>query len=159
MSHHGEVDEIEISCPDIKGIVNTVFIELTRRMASIEMRPRERFKPLSSGACFEIRTEGAFFSLILFEIEEKLYEKIAVMLHKSGNPSAQEKEQSVTEYLNVICGRILSEINNGLGRRSKLSIPLSIECREEEGCFRSRLEVSYACPEGNLNIIICFDYE
>ncbi len=152
------MDKIEINRLDIESIVNAVFVDITMQMVSIKMLRQEKFNSLSStDYCFEIRTEGAFISLILFEIEEKVYERIATKLDENVKLTIQEKKLYVIEYLNVICGRILSEINDRLGKRSKLSVPIRIEHKVIEQFTWSRTDMSYACLDGGLNIVVYFE--
>ncbi len=135
-----------------------IFVDITMQMVSIKMQKQEKFNSLSSeDYCFEIRTEGAFVSLILFEMEEKVYERIATKLDKNKKLTIQEKKLYVIEYLNVICGRILSKINDKLRKRSKLSVPLQIEHKVIEQFTWSRTDMSYACLDGGLNIIVYFE--
>lgn len=149
------MDKIEINRLDIESIVNAVFVDITMQMISVKMQRQAEFNSLfSKDYCFEIRTEGAFISLILFEMEEKVYERIATKLEKEEKFTIQEKNLYVIEYLNVICGRILSEINDRLGKRSKLSVPIRIEHEIIEQFTWSRSDLSYRCLDGGLNIIV-----
>ena len=154
------MDKVERSHLNIEEIVNRVFCDLTMQMLALKMHKKESFEPLVlEKNCFEIRTEGAFQSLILFEMEERVYDRIAIILHKNEMLTTQEKKIYVIEYLNVICGRILSEINNKLGKRSKLSVPIRINQCVESQCFENRMDVSYTCLDGCLDIKVCFDIE
>lgn len=158
MSKIGGVDKIGISYLDMNEIVNRVFTNITRQMIALKMQKLDKYESLAlEKHCFEIQTEGAFDSWILFEMDKKLYDKIAIVLHKSETITAQEKKIYVVEYLNVICGRILSEINNKLGKRSRLSVPTQLNQKAEYPYFENQMNISYSCLDGFLNIKMCFD--
>ncbi|MFA9465993.1 MAG: chemotaxis protein CheX [Velocimicrobium sp.] len=154
------MDKIEDTRLDIDNIFNRVFIDLTMQMLSVKMQKQEEFVALSSAVyCFEIRTDGAFVSQIIFEMDEKVFERIASILYKNYRLTSQESKMYVIEYLNIICGRILSEINNALGKRSRLSIPLRIECSKVNQSLENQANLSYICLDGSLNIIVYFEIQ
>lgn len=154
------MNKIEVTCLEVEDIINLVFIDLTMQMISLEMDQQQAYMPMNEPKnCFEIRTEGAFVSLILFEMEESVFEAIAAKIFPKEEISDQEKKLYVIEYLNVICGRVLSKINNFLGKRSKLSVPIIIDNNHVSENTGKIVKLSYLCSEGAINIVINYDIQ
>ncbi|MEG2441256.1 MAG: chemotaxis protein CheX [Acetivibrio sp.] len=152
------MDKIEKEDIDIEKIFRQIFVELTKKMISIEMIPLPWIEETSKQEyCFLICTEGAFTSSIQFQIETGLYEKIAKTIYKKRQMTEEEKKLYVTEYLNIICGRILSEINNTMKKRSKLSVPMRIKEKNESEECEQRIQLSYHCSYGKIDISVYFD--
>lgn len=152
------MDKIEIKSLDVQNTFQRVFVDMTKKLLSIEMEEILNYQGITAMDCsFLIRTEGAFVSIMQFHMEEQLYEEIAATIYKRQMLTEQEKKLYVTEYLNIVCGRFLSEINNILGCRSKLSVPLKVKNNRINKISGHRVKLSYQCPYGIINIIIYFD--
>ncbi len=70
-----------------------------------------------------IHTKGNFDALIVCQIEQKLFEDIILRMNGGSLPPEREIALYINEYMNIICGRAVSVINNLTGNASRLSLP------------------------------------
>lgn len=108
----------------IEKVFDQVLVSLTRVLAGVELTHAE---PVSWGKkdtlVETIYTNGNFDSFILLEMESELFEYIVAMMNGGDPPGEEEKTLYMNEYINIICGRAISMINNELGNTSRLSVP------------------------------------
>lgn len=151
------MDKIEENCFDIGYILDHAFQKYTQKMTSVIMERADTFVPIEEKKySFAVRTKGIFVSVLYFDFDLGLFEAIAGSISSGKQMNRNEKVLYITEYLNIICGRAISEINNATGRHSRLSVPMLIEDGLEEALFDERLMLSYQCLQGNLNIIVYY---
>lgn len=135
-----------------------VIVNLTQKVAKITLHSLEEYLPIP-GDCYryEITTRGAFCSEIICEMEKGLFESVICEGIKGQRLSQNEKELYVTEYLNVICGRVLSNMNNLLRKSSRLSVP-QLFLGEISDNFGLEKKVSFESDRGRMNFIIHYEF-
>lgn len=134
---------IEAEVLDVGAVYEEAFSSLTKKVAAVELTEAEGgTAAIQENYTFAIYTTGAFESAIRCEIENSLFEKIALNLNKGEALAEDMKVLYVTEYLNIICGRALSTINGKLKSASRLTVPKCIGTEEENS------KETYTCEKG-----------
>lgn len=152
-----EVDKIVENCIDIEEIFDNAYRKYTKSMTSVAMERTDSFIPIEGKKySFAVRTKGAFVSVLYFDFDSKLFEAVVANICSENPGNYNEKVLYVTEYLNIICGRAISQINNVSGMHSRLSVPILIQDGSEEALFNEKAELSYQCLQGSLNIVIYY---
>jgi CheY-specific phosphatase CheX len=70
-----------------------------------------------------IHIYGQYEASILCEGDKDVLSYIISAMYGGGSPPAEEQALYINEYMNIICGRIVSKINDLTGETSKLSVP------------------------------------
>ena len=106
---------------------------------------------------FIIKTKGAFQGQIRVELEKGLMEEIVYKLNKGREMQDTEKILFTMEYLNIVCGRALSEINNQTGNRSRLTVPHYVTEQVTEEVLDGESEtLFYKSEYGRLKINVVY---
>ncbi len=106
-----------------------------------------------------IHTRGQFEACMVCEAEPSLLQYIITQMHGGSPPDPEEAVLYMNEYMNIVCGRAVSAVNNATGNSSRLSVPVFYaqeeefpgtdkKEQEEELCYQSakgsmRFKVSY----------------
>ena len=70
-----------------------------------------------------IHTRGFFLANIRCEMNHDMYRQILSGMYGGGMPPEEERALYINEYMNVVCGRIVSKINTLTDSVCKLSVP------------------------------------
>lgn len=118
------IDE-QVKKLEVGEIFKKAFISLTNRLSAIELS-EEEFRKADSGkesTRVMILTKGKFQSYIICSMSKELGEKILLGMNHGEPLEPEEKNLYLKEYMNIICGHGLSDINGKLGAASRLSVP------------------------------------
>lgn len=147
---------------DVVAIYEDTFISLTERVAAIELYEVNTDDiVLQEKYVFLIHTAGAFVSALTCEIDTSLLEQIALNLNKGEALLRDEKILYITEYLNIVCGRAVSSINEVLKSASRITVPKCIMGAEEyqEETYLQEDKIGFATKYGNMQIVLKYNYE
>lgn len=147
----------------IDEVFDHVLVSLTKALAGIELKQTEPESWEEKDILVEtIYTNGNFDSFILFEIEPELFEYIVSMMHGGDPPDEEEKPLYMNEYINIICGRAVSVINNKMGNTSRLSVPtfhgVSLGTGGEQHGAEQRI-LLYKTEKGFMRIVIYYTFQ
>ncbi len=126
---------------EVDEIFDCAFVPVSKKIASLNLR-RELDRDIDGGDSYtgSVYTKGKFNSLIVCEISSAVYEHIIYVMN-GGEPAPGEELLYINEYINIVCGYALSNINNKLGGSSRLTVPVFGEkgerFREESGKSKS----------------------
>lgn len=123
---------------NITSLFDKVLTGVTCVLTNISLKrielPGKRFP--NGGYRISVHTMGNFDAYFVCEIDRLLYEDIIAGMHGGTSPRQEEKMLYMFEYMNIICGRVVSIVNNMTGNASKLSVPVSRSDKED----RSRIQ-------------------
>lgn len=109
---------------DILRIPNREVVSVTKVLTGVDL------KKTDSNQCAKekvltvmIHTRGFFLANIKCEMDRDMFEQIISGMYGGGMPPDEEQSLYMNEYMNIVCGRIVSKINTLTGSVSKLSIP------------------------------------
>ena len=139
-------------------IFDDAFISISKKLISLDLRRKK--EEIISVKCMEfVKTKGKFNSTIICGFSSDIFDAIIIGMNDGKMPSEDEKVLYINEYVNIICGRALSEINNRLGRTSRLTVPLMCSDKESIDIDDSEMEnevLFYETEFGNIEVCIYY---
>lgn len=153
---------IEAENLDVVAIYEDTFSSLTQKVAAIKLEEiNAEEASLQEKYAFMIYTTGTFESAVRCEMENRLFEQIALNLNKGQELPEDTKVLYLTEYLNIICGRALSSINGKLKSASRLTVPKFIKEGEEgqKEAYAHEEHIGFATEYGNMKVVLKYNYE
>ena len=139
-------------------IFDDAFISISKKLISLDLRRKK--EEIISVKCMEfVKTKGKFNSTIICGFSSDIFDAIIIGMNDGKMPSEDEKVLYITEYVNIICGRALSEINNRLGRTSRLTVPMMCSDKESIDIDDSEMEnevLFYETEFGNIEVCIYY---
>ncbi len=139
-------------------IFDDAFISVSKKLISLELRRKD--EEIMGVKCLEfVKTKGKFNSTIICGFSSDIFDAIIIGMNDGKMPSEDEKVLYINEYVNIICGRALSEINNRLGRSSRLTVPMLCSDKESIDIDDSEMEnevLFYETEFGNIEVCIYY---
>ena len=139
-------------------IFDDAFISISKKLISLDLRRKK--EEIISVKCMEfVKTKGKFNSTIICGFSSNIFDAIIIGMNDGKMPSEDEKVLYINEYVNIICGRALSEINNRLGRTSRLTVPMMCSDKESIDIDDSEMEnevLFYETEFGNIEVCIYY---
>ena len=139
-------------------IFDDAFISMSKKLISLDLRRKK--EEIISVKCMEfVKTKGKFNSTIICGFSSDIFDAIIIGMNDGKMPSEDEKVLYINEYVNIICGRALSEINNRLGRTSRLTVPMMCSDKESIDIDDSEMEnevLFYETEFGNIEVCIYY---
>lgn len=139
-------------------IFDDAFISISKKLISLELR-RKKEEIISVKYLEFVKTKGKFNSTIICGFSSDIFDAIIIGMNDGKMPSEDEKVLYINEYVNIICGRALSEINNRLGRSSRLTVPMLCSDKESIDIDDSEMEnevLFYETEFGNIEVCIYY---
>lgn len=152
---------IEAEILNVVAIYADAFTSLTKKVAAIDLKELEsKSADMQEKYTFLIHTTGRFRSAMRCEIENGLFDRIALNLNKGQELPQDSRVLYLTEYLNIICGRALSSINNVLKSASRLTVPEYISENDEkrEGEYRYEDCIRFKTDYGKIQVDLKYSY-
>lgn len=106
----------------VEEIFNDAFVSVSRKIISLELH-RKAVKKVDFKYLEMVHTRGNFASTIVCGFSPLMFDTIIRNMNGGQMPSEDEKVLYINEYVNIVCGRALSEINNQMGVSSRLTVP------------------------------------
>ena len=139
-------------------IFDDAFISISKKLISLDLRRKK--EEIISVKCMEfVKTKGKFNSTIICGFSSDIFDAIIIGMNDGKMPSEDEKVLYINEYVNIICGRALSEINNRLGRTSRLTVTMMCSDKESIDIDDSEMEnevLFYETEFGNIEVCIYY---
>ena len=139
-------------------IFDDAFISISKKLISLDLRRKK--EEIISVKCMEfVKTKGKFNSTIICGFSSDIFDAIIIGMNDGKMPSEDEKVLYINEYVNIICGRAVSEINNRLGRTSRLTVPMMCSDKESIDIDDSEMEnevLFYETEFGNIEVCIYY---
>ena len=139
-------------------IFDDAFISISKKLISLDLRRKK--EEIISVKCMEfVKTKGKFNSTIICGFSSDIFDAIIIGMNDGKMPSEDEKVLYINEYVNIICGRALSEINNRLGRTSRLTVPMMCSDKESIDIDDSEMDnevLFYETEFGNIEVCIYY---
>ena len=139
-------------------IFDDAFISISKNLISLDLRRKK--EEIISVKCMEfVKTKGKFNSTIICGFSSDIFDAIIIGMNDGKMPSEDEKVLYINEYVNIICGRALSEINNRLGRTSRPTVPMMCSDKESIDIDDSEMEnevLFYETEFGNIEVCIYY---
>lgn len=156
---------IKTKVVNVSQIFDGAFVLLTEDISSIVLEHRLNDEDsLECYKTFVIRTKGIFKGCVRIEIEDKLLKKIVNNISKGAKLQETEVILYTMEYLNIVCGRALSEINNQIGKSSRLTVPQYVQNVTKDpsllnGVAEEQEEIHFDSEFGKMNILVTYHFD
>lgn len=106
----------------VEEIFDDAFVTVSKKIVSLELH-RKAVKKMDIKYLEMVHTRGNFASTITCGFSSLMFDTIIRNMNGGKMPSEDEKILYINEYVNIVCGRALSEINNQIGVPSRLTVP------------------------------------
>ena len=151
---------IKVESINVNQIFDDAFTVLTAKVSNVEISRAENMGLIQNADRFVVKTKGVFQGYISVEIEHALLEEIVTGINKGRKLKEAEKILFAMEYLNIICGRALSEINNQTGSSSRLTVPQYVTGKMPEMMSDGEREkLCYQSEFGQIKINLIYKFE
>ena len=143
-------------------IFNHAFVSITKKLASLELRAG------SDCVCDDIKyrelvyTKGIFQATIVCDFSEGVFEHIISAMYGGSIPPEDMQVLYINEYVNIVCGRALSEINNAKGFTARLTVPSfhSIEEKiKKDESKKNKFLLEYKTDYGTIKVSVYYIFE
>lgn len=135
------------------------FTDTSRALVNLSLRENrhkaEKTPKSTTDTVLLIYTTGLFKAKVQFSFSAGLFQYIIETMNGGVLPNEAEQPLYIKEYVNIVCGRAVSQINNKVGVSSKLTVPYF----REEAPVRQQGEVEkiklyYETEYGDMQILI-----
>lgn len=148
---------------DILRIPNQEVLAVTKVLTGLDLEKTD------SNQCTQkkiltvmIHTKGFFLANIKCEMDWDMFEQILSGMYGGEMPPEEECSLYMNEYMNIVCGRIVSKVNTLTDSVSKLSVPEYFgendpDFGRDEQAYHILLAYRYG--QGFLRFIIQFEFQ
>ncbi len=107
---------IHMEMAEVAELFDFAFVSVTQKIASLDLK-REPDRDMNDEEKYigSVSTKGRFNSLIVCEISPEVYDYIIDVMNGGEMMSEDERILYIKEYINIVCGYALSQINNKMG--------------------------------------------
>ena len=144
----------------IEDVFDSVLVSMTKALTGMELVRVMPEEWTEKNTLIEtIITYGKFDSCMWFEVGMDLYEQIISAMNGGIPPEEEEKLLYMNEYVNIVCGRAISVINNKMGKASRLSVPKFQKSIGEETVRKpgeEKKELVYRTEKGFLHFVVLY---
>lgn len=145
---------------DIYNTYIEAFISVTKTLAGFPIQVKKRVPSnMKIAKQITIKSKGGFRSVLRCSLEQGF--ENAILHHMSqGLPIETEiKDLYLGEYVNIVCGHVVTYVNNSIGHSSRLSVPeVEKESRQTDPANWDKNKVIYFESEyGNMKLEISYE--
>lgn len=153
---------------EVKELFDKAFSEVTKRLVRIEFkkagdeREQDEQSLLNQGCRELIETKGSMNSVVVCQFSEDLYRFITTTMNGGKVPSEEELHLYLNEYINIICGFAISQMNNLTGTKSRLSVPQYYREGEQIDVSlqkKQRQRMTYKSKYGMLHVFLFYSFQ
>lgn len=138
-------------------VFQDVFTEITQKLTKIPLREIDSIADMKCEEQVILFIHGFIEGEIVCFFAKELYEAIVKAMYGGTLPEEQECILYLKEYMNIICGRAVSALNNAIGEKSRLSIPYYQEEAPKEHKNRQHtIRLCYDSDYGTMQVRIAF---
>lgn len=152
---------------DVKELFDKAFFEVTRKLVQIDFqktgdeREKEEQALLNQGCRELIETKGSMNSVVVCQFSDELYRVITTTMNGGELPSEDELHLYLNEYMNIICGFAVSQMNNMTGTKSRLSVPRYFKEGDQMDLSlqkQQRYRITYESKYGVLHVFLFYSF-
>lgn len=134
--------------PALRQIIDGVLPEDFLRVAKISLSPGSSL-PCGKGALLRIVSSGDYSMTMSLQMDADLLDTLEKSMRRSVHQLPPGPQLYAEELFNLLCGRIISQINRVYHMSARFSTPHYAEV-ELPACPTPRLSACYASPAGSL---------
>lgn len=138
-------------------VFQSVFTEITQQLTKIPLKESDSITDMKLEEQVILFIHGFIEAEIVCFFAKELYEAIVKAMYGGTLPAEQERILYLKEYMNIICGRAVSALNNAIGEPSRLSVPYyQEEVPEDHKKRQHTIQLSYDTEYGTMQVRIAF---
>lgn len=143
---------------DVRHMFVESFTSVTEKIAGFPLRCCTDKKDFKTGQNVKIHAEG-FFSAYLYISMEASFEDAVLKGMANGKPlSSDMRELYVGEYINIVSGHVLTNINNKVGKTSRLTVPVVGLSEHDDGRkYKEHCTLYFEAPCGSMKMDISYN--
>lgn len=139
----------------ICGIFQKAFTEVTGKLTRISLRGKDDWMVLEYEDRVIIFVSGFLEAGIVCSFAPELFHAIVKAMYGGELPIEEERILYLKEYMNIVCGRAVSMLNNEIGIPSRLSIPYyREEAPKREEVWPEKIWLYYETDYGDMQVLI-----
>lgn len=143
--------------PNILEILDTAMKNISKRVAKLDMFNSATVEIDKDKSCsFVITTKGDYcLTIVLYAGNDVLR---AITENMKRGETADESDIAVytTEYFNILCGHVISAMNNSIHASARFGVPQMVKGRYMEddspNSMENKQELFYKCAYGPLKV-------
>ncbi|MCH5267133.1 MAG: chemotaxis protein CheX [Lachnospiraceae bacterium] len=146
----------------VSAVFEQAFLSVSSQLLGIQMQKREKYPGFSveEPVCHVmIRTIGYIQLEITCLFPQKLVQQIVSCMHGGKKPPDEEVPLYIKEYVNIVCGRGISDLNDQYGKASRLSVPFYQEEIMHEDGLKEQKEAVFENEYGAMLVVMCCSKE
>ncbi len=149
-------------------IFDHAFREVSKKIIKLELQEETKEgegkhrKYMEEGYREEIKTHGFLDSKIVCRFSEGLYYYIVSTMNNGVTPSEDQIPLFLNEYINIACGCAVSNLNNLVGKPSRLSVPRFYSGNEPLDGVQTEAPkdcLAYHTSEGLLHVFLFYSLQ
>lgn len=108
----------------VEEIFDCAFVSVTKKIASLDLcRKSDGSLKIDDEYAGSVYTTGMFNSLVVMEFSPAICKHIIFTMTNGAEVTDEERLLYMKEYVNIVCGRAISAINDETGSISRITIP------------------------------------
>lgn len=145
----------------VNQIFASAFETVTKTLVAVELQQADH--PVFEGEKTykeTVHTKGALDSFIVCEFSATMFEAIVKTMYGGEMPPDPELPLYINEYINIVCGRAVSALNNETNTKTRLSVPSFYTLEEsicEEQGKENETKLFYMTKNGRLQVSINYN--
>jgi len=171
---------IKSTSVELEKMFEDTIIGLTEQVAGITLKSKEKIPvaarkslnrqkkviikehiDFSTQCVTVIKTKGVFHSFILCWMDQDLFDALTTGMNRNRKLEYGKQVFYMMEYYNIICGRVLSKINNMMASTSRLTVPQVIHSQKEleipQDDYRQHVRWDFDSDYGGLHVETYYD--
>lgn len=152
-----------MSAVKVDEIFNHAFVSVTKKLTSVEL-DKDTGKDAEDDIKYKelVYTKGKFNSTIICEFSDRAFKNIVSAMYGGNMPPDDMQILYINEYVNIVCGRALSEINNITGVSARLTVPSFYRIDEkikDDEKEKSKFSLEYKTDYGMIKVSVYYIFE
>lgn len=139
---------------DILEILDTAVKDISKRVAKLDMLNTDSAEINIEGASSLVSTtKGDYCLTIIFYTEDRVLRAITENMKHGATTNDADIPIYTTEYFNILCGHVISTMNNKAHTAARFTIPRIVKGQCENIDTQSlRQELFYNCSYGSVKV-------
>lgn len=136
-------------------IFQRAFTEVTMKLTEISLQGGNGNIPAECQVRLMLCITGFIEAEIVCVFASRLYQAIVKAMHGGTLPVEEECILYLKEYVNIVCGRAVTVLNNKIGMSSRLSVPYDWEEAPERGkAWQETIQLYFETAYGDMQIMV-----
>lgn len=143
---------------DVRHMFVESFTSVTEKIAGFPLRCCSDKKDFKTGQNVKINAEGVFTACLYISMEGSFEDAVLKGMSNGKVLSPEMRKMYVGEYINIVFGHVLTNINNIVGKTSRLTIPVVGLSEQDNGKeYKEHCTLYFVSPCGSMKMEISYN--